>query len=382
VACLLLAWAGSAAGAGVEPLLARIKAVGREGAGNVEAARAWSDLVRQGPEALPAVLAALDDADPTAANWLRTAVDTIAERALAAGRPLPAARLEAFVKDTRHAGRARYLAYEWLVRVDPGAPGRLLPGMLHDPGAELRRDAVAVVFDQAQALLDKGDRAAATAAYRRALAAAGEPDQVERIAQKLKALGVTVDPARQLGFVRRWLLAAPFDNTGEAGFAKAFPPEKKVDPAATYPGKGGARVSWVEHATQDPYGLVDLNKVLGHQKGVVAYAFAVIDPPAARPVQVRAGSVTAVKVFLNGKEVLGRDEYHHGMRMDQYVATGALRAGRNELLLKVCQNEQTEDWAQEWKFQVRLCDEAGAAVPFTVAEDSPPRPKERKGEAK
>jgi hypothetical protein len=382
VACLLLAWAGGAAGAGVGPLLARIKAVGREGAGNVDAARAWDDLVREGPEALPAILAALDDADPTAANWLRTAVDRIAERALAAGRPLPAAGLEAFVQDTRHAGRARYLAYELLVRVDPGAPGRLLPGMLHDPGAELRRDAVAVVLDRAQALLDKGDRAAATAAYRRALAAAGEPDQVERIAQKLKALGVTVDPARQLGFVRRWLLAAPFDNTGEAGFAKTFPPEEKVDPAATYRGKGGARASWIEHATQDLYGLVDLNRALGHQKGVVVYAFAAIDSPAPRPVQVRAGSVTAVKVFLNGKEVLGRDEYHHGMRMDQYVATSTLRAGRNELLLKVCQNEQTEDWAQEWKFQVRLCDEAGAAVPFTVAEASPQRHKEHKGEAK
>jgi hypothetical protein len=59
------------------------------------------------------------------------------------------------------------------------------------------------------------------------------------------------------------------------------------------------------------------------------------------------------------------------MAMDQHTASGALRAGRNELLLKVCQNEQTDDWAQEWKFQVRLCDEAGAAVPFTVTLPEP-----------
>jgi hypothetical protein len=31
-------------------------------------------------------------------------------------------------------------------------------------------------------------------------------------------------------------------------------------------------------------------------------------------------------------------------------------------LLKICQNEQTEDWAQRWEFQVRICDSSGTAV--------------------
>src|SRR5262249_57277768 len=113
-------------------------------------------------------------------------------------------RLAAFVKETRHAGRARRLAYEWLVRADPGAPGRLLPGMLHDPGGELRRDAVALAIDKAQALLDKGDRDAATAAFREALSGACDKDQVELLVQRLKPLGVEVDTAGHLGFVRRW----------------------------------------------------------------------------------------------------------------------------------------------------------------------------------
>src|SRR5437763_1106018 len=81
--------------------------------------------------------AACDGADPAAANWLRAAVDAIAERELAAGHALPAAQLEAFVRQTNHAGMSRRLAYEWLVRADPTAADRLLPGMLQDPGAEL-----------------------------------------------------------------------------------------------------------------------------------------------------------------------------------------------------------------------------------------------------
>src|SRR5262249_30417453 len=131
-------------------LLARIKAVGSEGAGNAEASRAWSELVRRGPGVLPSVLAAWGADNPGAAHWLRTLVDAIAEREVRVGRPLPAAVLEAFVRDTRHAGLARRLAYEWLVRADPTAPGRLLPGMLHDPSAELRRDAVARAQEHAK----------------------------------------------------------------------------------------------------------------------------------------------------------------------------------------------------------------------------------------
>ena len=50
----------------LDPLLARIKSVGREGAGNPEAASAWRELARQGAEELPTILAALDDADATA----------------------------------------------------------------------------------------------------------------------------------------------------------------------------------------------------------------------------------------------------------------------------------------------------------------------------
>src|SRR5206468_4094448 len=131
----------------------------------------------------------------------------------------------------------RRLAYEWLVRADPKAPARLLPDLLQDPGSrELRRDAVGVVLKEAQALLDKGDKAGAAAAYAKALLGARDQDQVELVAERLKGLGVHVDLAAQLGFVRKWMLVAPFDNTNEAGFAVAYAPEKDVNLDAVYKG--------------------------------------------------------------------------------------------------------------------------------------------------
>jgi hypothetical protein len=302
-----------------------------------------------------------------ASNWLRVAADAVADRALAAGKALPADKLEEFVKDAKHSPAARRIAYEWLARVDGKAPGRLLPGLLYDPSPELRRDAVAAVIGQAQALETAGKRSEATAAWRKALGGACDKDQVDEVVENLKKLSEAVDVAAHFGFVRQWHLAAPFDNAKAAAFNTAYPPEKGVDLGASYAGKDGVKLKWQEHTTAKPYGEVDLNKVLGKKKGAIAYAYAVIDSPAERPVEIRAGSITALKIFLNGKEVFGRDEYHHGMAMDQHVGKATLKAGRNELLLKVCQNEQTEPWAQDWTFQVRLCDATGVAVPFTPA---------------
>jgi hypothetical protein len=376
---LPLALPGLAA-ADTGPLLARIRAVGKEGAGNVAAAKAWKELTAKGPVVLLDVLTALDDAGPVAANYLRAAVEAIADRALAEGKPLPKAKLEAFVRDTRHAGAARRLAYDYLVRIDPKAPDRLLPGMRDDPAAELRRDAVEYFLTFIRRLERRGEaiqrpspelRKVVKEHYQTALEYARDRDQVQSIARELKKLGVEVDLTKQFGYLTRWHVVGPFDNSSGAGFHKSFPPEKGFNPKAVYQGKGGKEVRWAVHATDRPLGEVDFNKVFGELKGATAYALAAVSSPAARPVEIRATSNNAVRIYLNGKEVFAREEYHHGTRMDQHVGRGALKAGRNEILVKVCQNEQTEDWARLWHFQLRVCDALGGAVPLTVVTDNP-----------
>ncbi|MFH1265885.1 MAG: hypothetical protein ABIK89_09155, partial [Planctomycetota bacterium] len=187
----------------IEPLLKSLHAVGPQGAGNPQAAQAWEQLARADAAQLPAILAALDDAPPLSANWIRCAVDAIAERELHGGGKLPAEDLEQFVLDTGHAPRARRLAYEWLLRVDPTAEERLIPGMLDDPSVELRRDAVARLVSEA-ADRAKSDDAEILATYRRAFAAARDLDQVKLLVARLKDLGQEVDLPRHFGFLLRW----------------------------------------------------------------------------------------------------------------------------------------------------------------------------------
>lgn len=363
MACLSV---GSVAAAEVPSLLLQIKAVQKEGVGNVSASKAWRELIKCGPDALPDILAGFDDASPLAANWLRSAVETIADDGLAAGKLLPVAKLEAFVRDTRHAGPARRLAYDYLVRIDPSTPDRLLPSMLNDPGHELRRDAVAVILKQAQEALDKKAQPAATALYKKAFEFARDRDQVQLIGERLGKLGVTIDLTSHFGFITRWMIVGPFDNTNGVGFGTVFPPDKGVDLKAVYIGKKDQKVGWKEHVTKEPLGLVDFNKIIDALHGVTAFAQTEVISPEERPIEIRATSNNAIRIYLNGKEIFFRDEYHHGTRMDQHVGKGVLKAGRNEVLVKVCQNEQTESWAQQWNFQLRLCDALGGAVPVTV----------------
>jgi hypothetical protein len=360
-------------------LLDRIRAVRNEGSGNVDAQKAWRELVGLGAEALLPTLAALDGADATAANWIRAAVDAIAERQLQAGHKLPADRLEAFVKETRHNPAGRRLAYEWLARVDRGAPDRLLPGMLHDPSVELRRDAVAVVLKDAQQHLDGGQKDAARAAFKKALSGARDRDQVELIAQKLKALGAPVDLAAHFGYIQTWYILGPLDSTGGKGYHTPYPPETKVDLAAVSKGKGGEEVRWKLYTTPDVYGMVDLNKAIDKVKGAAAYACAIVESPREQEVELRTMTKNAVKVFCNGRPLYAKEEYHHGKYMDQHVARATLKPGRNTILVKVCQNEQTESWTVEWDFHLRVCDAVGTGIPLKLVTFSPsPEDKEQR----
>jgi hypothetical protein len=355
-ACNLPAVAGD-----LEALLKTLKAVGPEGAGNRQAARAWAELARADAAQLPAILAGLDDAGPLAANWIRTAVDTVAQRQLQRGGKLPAAELERFVLDRRHAPRARRLAYEWLVRVDPAVPQRLLPGMLDDPSLELRRDAVARRIDEAAALQQSRQRDRAVAVYQEALTAARDPDQVDLVADRLRELGLEVDLPRHYGFVVRWKVIGPFDNTAEKGFDAVYPPEREIDLKASYQGKHG-QLKWIDHVTRDKYGWVDLNKALVEEKSVVGYATAELISKGAQDVELRAASYNAAKFWLNGKLIYQRNVNHMGSQMDQYVVPVVLNPGRNVILVKVCQNAVMEEWANFWGFQLRVCDANGTAI--------------------
>lgn len=359
-------------GKGLQRWLKAVNSVGPEGAGNEKASRAWKRLAAQDASQLVDVLNGMKGSNELSENWLRSAAETIADRTLEGGGKLPVADLQKFIGETGQNPRARRLAFELIRRVEPKTAEKMIPGLANDPSVELRREAVQRLMNQGSKQIADGKKEVGGATLKKALDHARDIDQIKSISKSLRELGHEIDLPRHFGFLMHWNVIGPFDNTDRGGFDTVFPPEKAIDLTAEYDGKKG-RVNWSELVSSDEFGMVDINQAYpGNIKEVTAYAYTEFKSKTARPIELRLGCKNAWKVWLNGKLLFGRDEYHRGMRIDQYRLKGELKQGTNTILIKACQNEQKESWTKEWQFQLRVCDATGTAE---LAEDRPPTPK-------
>src|SRR5690606_28438570 len=119
---------------------------------------------------------------------------------------------------------------------------------------------------------------------------------------------------------------------------RVYPPEKEVDLAASYAGaEEKKQVSWQPVSTTDELGVVNLNKKIGKANGVLAYCTTDYYSDKAQEVQFRLTSKNATKLWVNGKLIDQHEVYHAGGALDQYVSSAKLVAGKNVILLKVCQ---------------------------------------------
>jgi hypothetical protein len=317
--------------------------------GDQAALAAQADQIAAIPAAwIVPCLAAFADATPAGANWLRSGLERAVDQS---GSTLAVEPLAAVVADVKQPARVRTLAFSWLKdRDQPRAEG-LLDTMLTDPALDLRREAV----EKRLAAVSAAEETAQRATHRECLAAARDVDQIERIASWLSEHGEKVNVAEVLGFVRKWRVSGEFDNAKGVGFATAYPPEaaKPALPESS---------EWKVVESADKHGAVDLNAAIATKKGVLAYAVADVVMPRGGPAEVRIGSPCAVAVWVNGTPVMAHEIYHASEAIDQYVAKADFREGTNTVLVKCCQNEQTEPWAGDWKFQLRICDFVGSPL--------------------
>jgi len=353
-------WA-SAETAPVDQLVQTVRKVGPGGQGNAEAAQAVDDLAQSDAAALPAIFKGFTGSSPVVENWLRGVVETIVDRTIAAGGKLPVEELEIYVLDREQSPRGRRLAFECVMKVDKLVADRVIPQMLQDPSSEFRRDAVARATEAAKELHNRNKKDEAIKAYQHALSGAVDDDQVKVIESALNKLGAPFSMQKHFGFLTNWHMIGPFDNRKRIGFKASYPPEQEIDLAKAYEGQLG-EVKWAELTTDDKYGLVDIAKKIQNYKGSVMYAYTTFDSVEKRDVEIRLGTPNAWTLWVNGERLFGREEYHRGFSLDQFRVKAKLRAGENANLLKVCQDENEQDWAQRYQLELRVCDQAGAAV--------------------
>lgn len=343
-------------------LLQTIKAVGEKGEGGGAAGKALEELTKSKAYILTWILDAFDGANPLAVNYLRAGFETVAERELRSDREFPSDDLKEFVEDRKKPRRARLLAFEWLQKSDAAAASKLVPGMIDDPSPELRREGVQHFIERAKDFQKNGKNERAAKLYEHALSGAVDDDQVTALVEPLEKLGRKVDLPRHFGFLTEWRIVGPFNNTDGVGFKTVYPPETNVDFDAEYEGQLDEPVKWTKISTDDKYGIVDVAESIENYKGSVMYAVTSFESDKPRPVQLRLGTPNSWKVWVNGKPLFSREEYHRGMKIDQYVVDARFNKGRNVILLKILQNEQEDDWAQRYQFQLRVSDTSGGGL--------------------
>ncbi len=366
--CLLAVAVGRAADEQDESLQTLLN-VGQYPAGEPAVSAAWRQVAAWDVNRLSEVLTALDQADPVARNWLRSAIDGILEKSTA---PLPKDVLQRIVADPSRGLASRRVAWELLESVDAELVASLIPSFLHDPAAEFRRPAVAHLLAQADAL--PNDPQKRKELLLKAFDAARSEDQVTAIAKSLAALGESVDLAEHFGFVRTWHIIGPFENQEMTGFDHPNPIEaltledfdakgKPLPADAENQGINGP-VQWQTVQAKPDTGEVDLNAALGKLKGVLAYGAAVFDSSESQAVELRLRLQNPFKIWVNGQLVLAQRVGHTGNAFDQYRVPVQLRAGRNVLIVKACQPEPPQDneWYDTWHWSVRVCDSTGTAI--------------------
>ncbi|MCH7726013.1 MAG: PSD1 domain-containing protein [Planctomycetes bacterium] len=132
-------------------------------------------------------------------------------------------------------------------------------------------------------------------------------------------------PAPTIGV---WQHIGPFasDNFDKA-FDDVFPPEKEIELAKSYQ---DGKLKWVQQPKWTD-GTVH-NTLTGTNSA--NYLYRVIESPVARKIPLSLGSDDAIKLWVNGTEIL-KKKIGRGAAPDQEKVELPLKKGRNELLMKI-----------------------------------------------
>jgi len=170
---------------------------------------------------------------------------------------------------------------------------------------------------------------------------------------------VIAEPHKRRQFIREWLLLGPFDNSASGGAARAdvTPETIAVRPYTSAFGPAYWRRVLPQFVKVDFNAFYGRDAEAAHKPldWLCAYAFTQVEVAAAQPATLElAAGHQPVQAWVNGTALMERP-VPLGSTPQNYPVE--LRAGSNQLLVKVCKT------TGEWSFTARLTDETGHDLP-------------------
>ncbi len=151
--------------------------------------------------------------------------------------------------------------------------------------------------------------------------------------------------------IESWNLIGPFDASDGQGLSTIYAPETEFNLKNTYASGTGTKIMWNTYPSTTAYiNLIDAFAVPEYAaSNLVAYAQAEVTAEKAGKILLLFGSDDDPVVWVNGVEV-HRKEVGRGLRPCQDVLVVPVKAGKNEILIKVVQR------GGAWNFDLRISD--------------------------
>jgi tetratricopeptide (TPR) repeat protein len=164
----------------------------------------------------------------------------------------------------------------------------------------------------------------------------------------------------EIGYLRKWRVIGPFDNISRSGFEKAYPPERELDLAKSYPGRDNQALHWERLLLVSRNGYCAVSAALGDHTAGAYYAATAVLAAQDQSAFLRFDPEGASKVFVNGRLVFQDDilRQRQSFLADPFTAPTTLRKGWNTILIKLAADDGVEAG-----FTLRITDAAGAALP-------------------
>lgn len=190
--------------------------------------------------------------------------------------------------------------------------------------------------------LKGSDAARATAAFRNVLAKVKDARVRETAQEAINAL------TEFEGYILRWLASGPYAEKGKDGpalFDVTFPPEQK----------DARKVEWKPLKKGIGSWNIDLESAIERGDNCAAYMRTRVLSPRAQDARLELGSDDAIKAWLNGEFVHGKNG-SRGLAPRQDIVRVKLREGWNDLMLKVVEH------GGGWAFCCRVRGPDGTAL--------------------
>ncbi len=178
-----------------------------------------------------------------------------------------------------------------------------------------------------------------------------------------------------MGFLTDWYVIGPFDGMGQQGFRRSYQPESKIDLAAELPGQNG-KVRWKSlpgaraqsnSARRPPSaGQPARQNGAGGCRRCGRVRIYGIQVPAWLHAEFRGAADDNFTVWVNGVRAFGFEEWRNGIRLDRHRFKVNLKAGKNTVLVKVCQTPVPNP-EPNWEFFLRVVDTTGKGIAMKLA---------------